>query len=406
MTGPATRPTVPPTTRHDAVLPQPALSGFSERDFYLAEFRGRTLAIALPDARPGDLVALEAVLAELGANRTRTLVLSSDRTALERLVGDCVEESPGSARDSAWAGRLWRELGHRSAVGILVPAGEELASACRRIALRLRLAKLVWAETDGPLLDGDGERVSWVDAAAVDALLADRPGEHGRPGDAGVPVLPEKRRRLLEEIRIMVRSGLPAVNLCSLDGVADDLFTFEGSGTFFARERYLEVRRLGLDEFDAAHELVSRGVGEGYLVARDPEQLEAVLSNAFGVFVEGRYLAGLGALLPVGGDAGRPTEPRAGEICSLYTLTRFLGEGVGGHLVGFALECAEEAGFAYVFACTTSARVRAFFERQGFRTVSPEEIPKSKWEGYPADRQQRVLCVRRDLDGGLEASPA
>ena len=58
-----------------------------------------------------------------------------------------------------------------------------------------------------------------------------------------------------------------------------------------------------------------------------------------------------------------------GEISSLYTLTRFLGEGVGGHLVSFALECAAELGFRYVFACTTSERVQTFFER-----LAPERL--------------------------------
>ena len=92
-------------------------------------------------------------------------------------------------------------------------------------------------------------------------------------------------------------------------------------------------------------------------------------------------------------------EPEAaGEIGSLYTLTRFLGEGVGGHLVSFALECAAEAGFGYVFACTTSARVQRFFERHGFRCVEGDEIPAAKWQGYPAERRSRVRCLRRDLD--------
>jgi len=179
------------------------------------------------------------------------------------------------------------------------------------------------------------------------------------------------------------------VNLCSFEGVEDDLFTFEGSGTFFARDRYLDVRRLALDEFDAAHDLIRRGVAEGYLVEREPAQLDQVLSNAFGVFVEGRYLAGLGALIQV--------EPGAGEICSLYTLTRFLGEGVGGHLVSFALDHARESGLDYVFACTTAPRVEAFFVRHGFRTVMHDAIPRTKWEGYPPERQSRVICVRRDL---------
>jgi len=360
-------------------------AGFSEKDFYLDEFRGRTLAIALPQAKPDELGPLESVLAELAANRTRSLILSKDRASLARVTDACVD----AAADASWAGRLWRELQRRSSVGVLVPAEEDLASACRRVVLRLRLAKLLWIDASGPLVDAAGDRISWLDVAAIDRLL--------EGPTTGAVTLPDERRRLLEEVRIMVRSGLPAVNLCGFDGVADDLFTFEGAGTFFARDRYLEVRRIALDEFDAANDLIGRGVAEGYLVERSQGQLDAVLSNAFGVFVEGRYLAGLGALLPASAVPGEG-EPLAGEICSLYTLTRFLGEGIGGRLVSFALDYAAECGFTYVFACTTSERVQAFFRRHGFRSVGPEEIPAAKWQSYPRERQGRVLCVRRDLD--------
>jgi N-acetylglutamate synthase-like GNAT family acetyltransferase len=349
--------------------------GFSERDFYLAEFRGRTLAFALPNAEPAEIPLLEAVLAGLEANRTRVVVLSSDPSLLEKVAGDRVLE----AEDPRWIGRLWRAIRGDVRVAIAVPSDELLASVCRRTVLRLRLAKLIWVDRDGPLRGARGERISLLDRPALEALLRDIPADWS----------PE-RRHLLEEVAIMLASGLPAVNLCSLAGLEDDLFTFEGSGTFFARERYLDVRRLSLDEFDAADRLIRRGVAEGYLVERTPEQLEDILANAFGVFVEGRYLAGVGALLPHAGSG-------CAEIGSLYTLTRFLGEGVGGHLVRFALETAADQGLAYVFACTTSARVQAFFERHGFRAVTPEEVPPLKWKDYPAERRSRVRCLRRDL---------
>ena len=124
----------------------------------------------------------------------------------------------------------------------------------------------------------------------------------------------------------MLAGGIPAVNLCALEGLSDELFTYAGSGTFFMRERYAEVRRLALEEFDAASDLIARGVDEGYLLSRDSVQEERVLAHGFGVFIEGRYLAGIGALLPCEGE-------RAAEISSVYTLTRFAREGVGAQLI-------------------------------------------------------------------------
>jgi N-acetylglutamate synthase-like GNAT family acetyltransferase len=115
-----------------------------------------------------------------------------------------------------------------------------------------------------------------------------------------------------------------------------------------------------------------------------------VLASGFGAFVEGYHLAGIGALLvdEPGGCA---------EVASLYTLTRFLGEGVGGHLVAYALARAREKGLAYVYACTTSERVGGFFQLHGFRTVGPESVAPAKWRGYDPERRALVRCYRLDL---------
>ena len=90
-------------------------------------------------------------------------------------------------------------------------------------------------------------------------------------------------------------------------------------------------------------------------------------------------------------------QARAAELASLYTLTRFLGEGVGAHLVLHALERARALGCEYVFACTISDRVAGFFERNGFQRVAPDEIPAEKWRDYDAERRAAVRCLRCDL---------
>ncbi len=82
---------------------------------------------------------------------------------------------------------------------------------------------------------------------------------------------------------------------------------------------------------------------------------------------------------------------------SLYTLTRFVGEGIGGHLVRFAVERARDRGFACVVACTTEDRVVSFFESHGFRRVSYGALPPEKWRDYEAERRARVRCLRLDL---------
>jgi N-acetylglutamate synthase-like GNAT family acetyltransferase len=350
-------------------------SAFSEKSFYLNEFRGRTLAIAVPAADLGAPAALESVLKELEGGGTRVLVISTQRSALEAVLGLRVLSAALPRLEAA----VWRAFAEAPRIGIAVAGSQAFAPACREIVLRLGVSKLVWIDREGGLLRPDGSRESFVDRAELEALLAS--------GGAGANA---RRVALLREVEEALDSGIAAVNVCTLEGLPDELFTYAGSGTLFTRERYVVVRRLCLDDYDAADDLIARGVAEGYLAPRPPHEIERVLTSGFGAFVEGRHLAGIGALLVI-------PQARAAELASLYTLTRFLGEGVGAHLVSHALERARALGCEYVFACTVSDRVAGFFERCGFRRVGPGEIPTEKWRDYDPERRSAVRCLRYDL---------
>jgi amino-acid N-acetyltransferase len=350
------------------------IAPFSEKGFYLAEFRGRTIAVTLPAASLPALAPLEAVLVQLVANATRVVLIASDPRAFASLR----DTSFLAADAPRLEGAVWHALRVSRRVGVCVADADDFARASGRIALRLGVTKLVWIDPDGALLDGSGRRLSFVDLGELRSLLQRAPRGVGR------------RNAMLREIEAVLSAGLPAVNLCSLPGLADELFTYAGSGTLFSRERYVEVRRLGIDDFDAADDLIARGVAEGYLAPRAPEEIERVLTNGFGAFVEGRHLAGIGALLCWEGA-------QSAEIASLYTLTRFLGEGIGGHLLAFAADRAREFGCRSISAVTTSERVAGFFERNGFKRVSADEIPAEKWRGYDPERRARARCLRREL---------
>ena len=354
---------------------QPAQSAaFSEKAFYLLEFRGRTLAIAAPAAELRQPAKLAEVVEELCANGTRVLLISTERPALEPLVGPNVL----SMATPRLEGTVWRGLQAESRLGLVVAGSLAFAPACREAAMRLGIAKLVWIDRDGGLQSENRERVSFVHLEELRQILASGAAAKLR------------RAALLREVEAMLVAGVPAVNVCTLEDLPDELFTYAGSGTLFTQERYMLVRRLALDDYDAASDLISRGTAEGYLAPRSSEQLDLVLASGFGAFVEGRHLAGIGALLI-------DEATRSAEIASLYTLTRFLGEGVGGHLVAYALAHSRERGVEFVYACTTSERVGAFFERHAFRLVSPDELPGSKWRGYDPERRDRVLCYRIDV---------
>lgn len=344
---------------HSSPLPP-----FSEKGFYLQEFRGRTLALCAADAETARSPALREVVRELAEGGSRLLLLAPEvrsiemvrvRADAERLEGD-----------------VWRALQKGRAVHVEVDPGGDRAGSWRSVAVRLGVSKLVWIDADGGLVDAAGRRDSFVDMEELTAWIA----AGGHP-----------RAALLAEVKALLEAGVAAVNVCAIEGALDELFTYAGSGTLFTRERYLVVRRLTLDDYDAALDLMARGVDEGYLAPRSEAERDRILAGGFGAFVGGSHLAGIGALVVY-------EEEGAGEISALYTLTRFQGEGIGAHLVAHALEVAGQRGLQRVLACTTQAPVGAFFERQGFTRVDADSLPAPRWSGYDPVRRRRLRCYQ------------
>jgi len=354
---------------------------FSEREFYLEEFHGRTIGIAWPDEEAPESEPLASVIDELVNNESQVVLLSP----LDAMLAIAGGGPPVGIDEENASPRLWRRLRENGSAGMRI-SRERFEADCERAVLMMRLSKLVWIQSTPPVerVDGPG-RISVVDLAHLERLLAPDPAR-------GAPALRVKagRREVLETIRRMIEGGVSAVNVCAARDLADELFTYAGAGIFFTRNRYAEVRRLALDDYDPAHDLIARGEADGFLVPRGPEARDAVLAHGVGVFIEGQYLAGVGALLPYEQDG-------ALEVASLFALTRYIGEGAGGHIVRFAIEAARQQGLRYVFGCTTSERVKTFFENHGFQLVGPDEVPKRKWDDYDPERRARLFCLRLDL---------
>jgi amino-acid N-acetyltransferase len=258
----------------------------------------------------------------------------------------------------------------------------ELASA-------LRVSKVVLVDPRGGL-EAEGARLSFVDENVLETTLRQGQAEWSGLGD---------RRPLLMAVRDALEAGVEQVNLCQPEGVADELFTYSGSGTLFTEGDYTRVWRLALDEFDQAVRLLERGHREGVLKLRSPDQVAQLLGAGFGVTLCGRHLAGVAGLL----TAPYATE-RAGEIVGLYTINRFKGEGLGDRLVGRIVEEAGALGLDYVFACTVDEHAQQFFTRQGFVQVEQDAVPASKWVGYDPRRRQRVAAFRLALPASASAA--
>jgi amino-acid N-acetyltransferase len=393
---------------------------FTEKEFYLDEFRGRTLLFAVHHDGPAErLRELGEVARDLLLNDTRVLILLGGGAArgrgalrtLERALAAVPgAQQPGPltaprltaadaaapvltlpAADVETVGdelliEMWRIVRATPFFVGLREGGspEELAAFAQSIGARLRVHKLVIVDPRGGVRSvGATAPLSFMDELVTQQLLCAGEAESAGLGD---------RRRLLDAIRRGLAAGIASVNLCPLDGLARELFTYEGSGTLFTREDYCRVAPLALDDFHEVEKLLERGQREGYLQLRSQEEIARLLLSAYGATIGEHHLAGVCSL-----QTARYTHARAGEVVGLYTMTRFKGEGVGVKLIECMKAEGRRRGLAFLFACTTQERVGQFFERQGFRRIAQDDAPPEKWVGYDDVRRREVAVYRHDL---------
>jgi N-acetylglutamate synthase-like GNAT family acetyltransferase len=382
-------------------LTRRAAPQFTEKTFYLEEFYGKSILFALippGGERLSELDSLVLTLRQLRRNQTRCIVISSVH-AMPRLVkrlGRMLRHEPALFNpakglrtrpyppDSAVA-EIWHRLREDSIVAAAAQTDDpaDLVVFAQELASRLRVFKLVMLDRAGGLTDAADEIDSFVDLRYIRrALTRER-----------APL----RRAIIRAARRALEDGVASVNLTAPRHVYEELFSFVGTGTLFTERRYANVQQISIDDFEEVEALIVRGQNEGFLLPRSAPEIAGLLPSCFGYRVGDEHLAGVCALL---------TEPyrreRAGEITALYTLTRFLGEGVASELINEVVAEAEARRLTYVFACTSEDRAARFFGRLKigklrFRRVSPKAIAPSKWRGYEKTRIARLNIFRCDL---------
>lgn len=355
---------------------------FSEQGFFLQAHSHRNLFVVLTGDAPAEagLAELARVAKQLAGVGARLAICYWEHAgAGERLTRLCHEPCPLTVRHQ-WpeshapsdVGWLWPEEGRVALAGVTAGSEAGFLAWITRLATTLRVGRVILAREAGGL----GLDRGYLTPHGLARLL---------PG-AAPELLP-----VLEAMTALLKGGVGAVSLCRLEALGQELFTYEGSGTFIARHHYCRVRPLGLDDFAQAAAVIRRGEREGYLLPRGKEQIWEVLVGGYGAFLAENRLAGVCGLLT------RPYQgERAGELVSLYTLTRFTGEGVAGHLVRRMRQEGRKAGLAYLFACTSSPGVVAFFQRHGYRVS--DRVPEAKWRHYDPARRQQVTCLRLELE--------
>ncbi len=382
---------------------------FLEKSFYLDEFHEKTLLLAIApgtvdEALLGGFIAtvrelireeVRLVLVVGDAETARRLETRFRRLAaaslLEPLFADANEgrrptivvESRAPEPDLASLMRLWSLLRGGPIAVVWVPHAPwmSLAGYAVKLAARLKVHKLVLMDPEGGV--GSDGALSFLDESVLATLLGAGQAEWIGLGH---------RRALIQVIREGLLEGIPSINLCTLSGLARELFTYEGSGTLFTLEDYCRVERLGIDDFREVERLLERGRREGFLKIRSPEEIGEILFTGYGATIASGHLAGVGSLL-----CERYQAEHSGEIVALYTVSRFKGEGVGAKLLARILAEARSRQLQSVFACTTEERAAQFFLRHGFRQVMPAEVPAAKWIGYDVERMRHLTVLRLDL---------
>jgi len=331
-----------------------------EKQFYLKDFRTRAILLHVDDARDLDDTG---VVEELTDNPTFVIIVGKQfsRAARPLRVG-----RRDLANHPAALVPLTTRLLSDHLVNVRLPRGLSSPRALafsRVLAARLGASKMVVVDERGGLDGTQGIR-SFVNSSALAKLCR----SEDDVGDWSTAELGQCLQALA--------AGVEAVNLTTAEGLAEELFTYQGSGTLFTDEEYCTVARLGVEHFSEAVRLLGRGEREGFLLVRSEEERLRLLLGGYGAWFGGVRLAGVCGL-----ETEIYTGQRVAEIVGLYTITRFQGEGVGVRMIDHLVEVARQRRLKALFACTSNARAAAFFQRCGFGAVEPEAVPKAKWVG-------------------------
>jgi N-acetylglutamate synthase-like GNAT family acetyltransferase len=255
---------------------------------------------------------------------------------------------------------------------------QDIVTFAQQLASRLRVFKLLLMDRAGGLVDGAGNRHSFVQIGRARRLLKDIRTPH--------------RRALVRAASRAIKAGVASVSLISPSEVYEELFSFSGTGTIFTEGGYGNVRQISIDDFEEVEALILRAQNEGFLLSRSKQEIACLLPSCFGYRIGDEHLAGVVSLL---------TEPyrhdRTGEITALYTLTRFQGEGVAVELINQVVNEARARRLRYLFACTTEQRAAYLFEHLGFYRVGPQAVSPAKWRGYDIKRIALLTIFRLDL---------
>lgn len=363
-------------------MPHPGLPGDipgAERAFFVEEFRGITILVALPALTEGGVDAVARTVAGFEPGDTRfVLVLDGDADARRMqaaLTGRSAVVGAPEPDDRAGLARLWLTVTDEHVA--LVAAPGRVFEVAGTLAAGLRATKVVLTDPDGGW--GDPPR------SFADLQLYRRPLQRELDRRGIGHLLPAAERAL--------RGGAYSVNLCRAEDLEAELFTFDGAGTLMTLGGYLALAALRVDDLPAVEALVAQGVRDGVLKPRSRSEIARIAAGGLGArVIRTGHLAGV-----VGLETDRYSGLDVAEVSGLITVSEFSGAGAGGLLVQGLLAQAAELGLRAVFAVTVSDNAAEFFLGRGFTEVGRDDVPAAKWTGYDPVRRGLTRCFWHDV---------
>ncbi|WP_019203689.1 GNAT family N-acetyltransferase [Tsukamurella sp. 1534] len=349
-----------------------------ERDFFIDEFRGVTIVVALPTVTEEAIAVVARTVAEFGHGDTRFVFLAAheDAEPVARAVTGPVVDGDAEWDDRVTAA-LWLAIADSRCVVVAAPRGAVVRTA-GTISASVRASKMVLTDPGGGW--GSPPR-SFADMDVHRERLAAHLDERGL-GD------------FIPAAEAALAGGAYSVNLCRAEDLEFELFTFDGRGTVLTQGRYLHLAQLQVDDFPAIEALVAQGVHEGVLKPRSRIEIARMAVGGLGARVlRTGHLAGI-----VGLETDLYAGTGCGEVSGLITVSEFSGLGAGGLLMDGLLDRCRDLGLHTLFAVTVSTDAAEFFARRGFAEVAQDDVPAAKWDGYDEDRLGAARCFLRAVD--------
>lgn len=197
--------------------------------------------------------------------------------------------------------------------------------------------------------------------------------------------LPFTLREYLQSAVQVAQAGVNRVHIISGLGqgnLLQEVFSSRGDGTMIYANQYSALRPATTDDIPDMLRMMQEYIQSGFLVSRSQEDILQKLSDYL-VYVVDNTLHGCGAMHDLGDGIG--------EIAAIAVDPGYRKSGVGDIIVRALVNEARRRHFKKLVLLTVQAI--DWFQQQGFRLATVEDLPLERRKTYNQARASRVLLM-------------